>query len=174
MNKTLLAALNESERLLVDETERDALAGLDEDAAVALHTRVRRARDKYAGQYRRGASARVATKGARGAARPANRRAALKAEAFEDALARVSRRVSVLAAASARELRDERLAAARADRAAKPAARSGSTKKKVAATRRTAATGDRSKRSPASEKNRAGTKALGAKRQAKKDARGRS
>src|SRR6478609_5045492 len=100
MNKTLLAALNESERLLVDETERAALEALDEDAAVALHARIRRARDKYSGQYRRRASARVPAKGARGAARPANERAAIKAEAFEEALARVSRRVSVLAAAS--------------------------------------------------------------------------
>jgi hypothetical protein len=171
MNKTLLAALNDAERLLVDETERDALAALDEDAAVELHTRIRRARNKYSGQYRRAASARVAAKGARGKARPANERAALKAEAFEEALSRVSRRVAVLAHESATALKAERLAAARDARSAPTSARAAAGGTKVAATGRAAPKGDRSLRSPASEKNRAGTKALGAKRQAKRDSR---
>ena len=59
MKASLLAVLNDSERLLVAETESAALAPLDEDAVAALHDRVRRARNKYVGQYRRGASARV-------------------------------------------------------------------------------------------------------------------
>ena len=92
MNASLLAVLNDAERLLVAETERAELAALDEDAAISLETRIRRARNKYVGQYRRGASARVAEKGGRGMARPENKRAALKAEAFEEALSRVSRR----------------------------------------------------------------------------------
>jgi hypothetical protein len=50
---------------------------------LALHTRVRRARTKYVTQYRRAASARVADVGGRGMARPKNRRAADKAEAFK-------------------------------------------------------------------------------------------
>src|ERR1700743_1630510 len=114
MNASLLAILNDNERLLVAETERAALAALDEDAAIELEARIRRARNKYVGQYRRGASARVAEKRGRGKARPENQRPALKAEAFGEALSRVSRRVAVLARESAAELRAERLAAARA------------------------------------------------------------
>src|SRR5215472_9729589 len=114
MNKSLLAVLNDAERLLVDQTGRAELAALDEDAAIALEARIRRARNKYTGQYRRAASARVTEHGARGQARPENTRAAMKAEAFEEALSRVSSRVAALARQSAAELRAERLAAARA------------------------------------------------------------
>ena len=70
MNASLLAVLNDAERLLVAETGRAELAALDEDAAIELETRVRRARNKYVGQYRRGASAAVAEHGGRGKARP--------------------------------------------------------------------------------------------------------
>jgi len=82
MNKWLLAVLNATERLLVAQTERAELAALDEDAAIELETRIRRARNKYVGQYRRSASAAVAVHGGRGKARPENQRAAWKAEAF--------------------------------------------------------------------------------------------
>src|ERR1700749_2026745 len=114
MDASLLAVLNDAERLMVAETDRDSLTALDEDAAIELETRIRRARNKYVGQYRRAASARVADAGGRGTARPENPRAARKAEAFEEAPARVSRRVSVLARQSAAQLRAERLEAARA------------------------------------------------------------
>src|SRR5215469_16246571 len=114
MNASLLAVLNDAERLLVAETGRAELTALDEDAAIELETRVRRARNKYVSQYRRGASAAVAEHGGRGKARPENKRAAMKAEAFEEALSRVSGRVAVLARQSAAELRAERIAAARA------------------------------------------------------------
>src|SRR5262249_10613454 len=114
MNKSLLAALNDAERLLVGQTGRAELAALDEDAATGLEDRIRRARNKYVGQYRRAASAAVAEHGGRGKARPENTRAALKAEAFEEALSRVSGRVAALARQAAAELRAERLAAARA------------------------------------------------------------
>ena len=50
MEKRLLAALNDAERLLVAETEADALAALDEDQVAALHDRIRRARGKYVSQ----------------------------------------------------------------------------------------------------------------------------
>src|SRR5690349_22621471 len=98
MDAGLLAVLNEAERLLVAETEPGALAALDEDGTVELHTRVRRARGKYVGQYRRSAAARVPEQGGRGKARPKNTRARQKAEVFEEALARVSARLGVLAA----------------------------------------------------------------------------
>src|SRR6516164_5519446 len=114
MNKSLLAVLNDAERLLVAQTGRAELAALDEDAAIELEARIRRARNKYVGQYRRAASTAVAEHGGRGKARPENTRAAMKAEAFEEALSLVSRRVAALARQSAAELRAERLAAARA------------------------------------------------------------
>src|SRR5690242_2121373 len=53
MDRSLLAVLNQTERLLVAETEPAALVALDEDAALDLEARIRRARDKYDSQYRR-------------------------------------------------------------------------------------------------------------------------
>jgi len=173
MNASLLAVLNDAERLLVAQTGRAELAALDEDAAIELEARIRRARNKYVGQYRRTASAAVAEHGGRGKARPGNKRAAMKAEAFEEALSRVSRRVAALARQSAAELRAERLAAARAARqgqgpgtggAASPAGRKG-----PAVTGEP--TGDRALRSPATAKRRASTRAAGARQQAKRDSR---
>jgi hypothetical protein len=40
----MLNSLTEAEFLLIRETERDQLAGLDEDALVDLHSRLRRGR----------------------------------------------------------------------------------------------------------------------------------
>ena len=173
MNKSLLAALNDAERLLVGQTERAELAALDEDAAIELEDRIRRARNKYVGQYRRAASAAVGEHGGRGKARPENTRAALKAEAFEEALSRASGRVAALARRAAAELRAERIAAARAARqgqapgtrrsvpAAGPSGPGGSR----------APAGDPTLRSPALAKRRASTRAAGARQQAKRDSR---
>jgi hypothetical protein len=170
MNAGLMAVLTDNERLLVAETEPGELAGLDEDAAVALETRIRRTRDKYAGQYRRSAAARVPKQGGRGLARPQNQRAAMKAEAFEEALARVSRRVSVLARQAARELRAQRLAAARSGRStatprteAQPGLAKGVPRQGQA--------DDRSFRTPITKRRRASALASGARKQAKRDAR---
>lgn len=169
MNAGLMAVLTDNERLLVAETESAELAGLDEDEAVALESRVRRARNKYTGQYRRMAAARVPEQGGRGMARPQNRRAAMKAEAFEDALARVSRRVAVLARQAARELRGERLAAApRTTRSRGPAA---AERPSDASAPQQSQVQDRRFRTPVTEKQRASTMARGARRQAKRDSR---
>jgi len=173
MNASLLAVLNDAERLLVAETERAELAALDEDAAIDLEARIRRARNKYVGQYRRGASARVAEHGGRGTARPENLQAYMKAEAFEEALARVSRRVATLARQAAAALRAERLAAARAARHSRAP---GTGPADAAVGRKGPSvtaepTGDRALRSPRTEKQRAGTLAAGARRQAKRDSR---
>src|SRR6516164_9846506 len=164
MNASLLAVLNDADRLLVAETEPGQLATLDEDAAIELETRIRRARNKYVGQYRRGAAAAVAEKGGRGKARPENTRARMKAEAFEEALSRVSRQVSVLARQAAAELRAERLAAARAAKQGRgPAARVAAPATNGEGPRVTGEpTGDRALRSPRTEKQRAGTLAAGA------------
>jgi hypothetical protein len=173
MDASLTAVLSDAERLLVAETDRAALAALDEDAAIELEARIRRARNKYVGQYRRSASARVPERGGRGKARPENTRARTKAEAFERALAAVSRRVAVLARQSAAELRSDRLAAARA---AKQTDWPGSGQMVPRQRRRgpdaaPEPTGERALRNPASEKERAGTLATGARRQARRDSK---
>ena len=124
MTQALLNSLTEKERELIAETEPDALTGLDEDALLELHTRIRRARNKYTKLYRRQASAGVAEHGGRGFSYAKNQRNRDKAEVFELALARVSKRVEVVAKQAAAELRRERLAAARAGRGAGPASRS--------------------------------------------------
>ena len=105
--------LTNAEWQLVDETRRDNLAQLDEDALVVLHGRVRRARDKHVQLHRREVGAAVSRKGARGTASGAPRRSASKAEIFEGALARVSAALAKAARESAARLRAERLAAAR-------------------------------------------------------------
>ena len=169
MNKAQLHVLTDAEALLVLETEKAALAALDEDALVELHPRIRRARGKYVGQYRRGAAARVKGVGGRGKANPQNQRARDKAEIFEDALARVSSALAAAARASAAELKAERLEAARAakanPRAAAPAASGG---KAVAASSSRTKTGTPA---PATKKKNASTLASGARRQAKRDNR---
>lgn len=174
MNASLLAVLNDGERLLVAETEPAQLVALGEDEAVELQARIRRARNKYSGLYRRGASARVADKGGRGRARPANERAAMKAEAFEEALSRISRRVAVLARQAATRLRRERIEVARAAKHSKGPKADGPTP--LARAARTlpytaGRAGDRALRSPATEKRRASTQAAGARRRAKRDSR---
>jgi hypothetical protein len=172
MNASLLAVLNDAERLLVAQTEPAELAALDEDAAIEFETRIRRVRNKYVSQYRRGASARVAEEGGRGKARPENKRAAMKAEAFEEALARVSRRVAVLARQSAAMLRAERLEAARAAKQGRgPGTRKAAPAAGPGRTVTGEPTGDRALRSPASQVRRASTRAAGARLQAKRDSR---
>jgi hypothetical protein len=170
MNKTLLASLNQADRLLVAETEPAALALLDEDEVSALHTRVLRARNKAMGIYRREASQKVAAKGGRGKAGATNTLARTRVEAFEEALGRVSGRLAVLARQSAKQLREERLAAAAAAKAGAP-----STKPSAAGAKGRSVTqkktGDRSLRSPASERKRAGTQGANARWQSKRDSR---
>ncbi len=118
MNKTVLSSLTETERMLVADTERAAIADRSEDELLELHTRVRRARGKYVKNYRRGASARVESAGGRGKGYAQSSRDRGKAEVFEVALARVSREVAIRANQSAADLKAERLAAARQDSAA--------------------------------------------------------
>jgi hypothetical protein len=50
MNASLLAVLNDAERLLVAQTEPAELAALDEDAAIEFEGRIRRARAAKARQ----------------------------------------------------------------------------------------------------------------------------
>lgn len=165
MAQALLNSLTEKERGLIAETEPDALTELDEDALLELHGRIRRARNKYTKLYRRQASAGVAEHGGRGFSYAKNQRDRDKAEVFELALARVSKRVEVVAKRAAAELRAERLAGARATRRGGPAAQPGSAPD--------AAPDDRSRRRPVKTtgglKKDASTRALGARRQAARD-----
>ncbi len=154
-----------AERMLVHDTERDAIADLDEDELLALHTRIRRARTKYVKNYRRGASAKVSARGGRGFSYGKNQRDRDKAEVFELALARVSRQVGIRANQAAAELKSERLAAARTGSSG-PAADGGQDPK----------SGTTSGRRPATKttggiKKDASSRSMGAKRQAKRDAR---
>jgi hypothetical protein len=173
MDESLRAVLTEAERLMVDETDRDALDLLDEDGAIELETRIRRARNKYVGQYRRSASAAVTEHGGRGKARPKNARALAKAEAFERALSSVSHRVSVLASKSAAQLRTQRLAAAKgAKQDDWPGAGEQVPRQRRQGPEVTPEpAGERALRNPASEKQRAGIMAGGARQQAKRDSK---
>jgi len=58
VNLSITNSLTEAELALLRETERDRLAGLDEDALAELHDRIRRARTKYVNVYRRTGAAR--------------------------------------------------------------------------------------------------------------------
>ena len=179
MNKSQISLLSESELLLVRDTEPSALATFDEDEVGDLLLRVRRARNKYSTNYRRQSTKRVTDKRSRGAARGSSNKTAMKAEIFEDALARVSRRLSVLARESAKELRRERIEAARGTPPSGSAARGGGGSPTGARTPasavspRTAKTPKASKgtRSPAKTKQARSSQAAGARRQAKRDSR---
>jgi hypothetical protein len=172
MDAATRAALNTAENRLVAETEREALAALDEDAAIALEGRIRRARDKYVSIYRRDAAARVEEHGSRGVASPENAQNAQKAEAFERSLAQVSQRVAVLARQSAAALRAERLEMARAGRqqdwpgSGEMVPRQG---RRQGPDAPAAPAGERALRNPNTEKGRAETLAGGARKQVKRD-----
>jgi hypothetical protein len=113
MNKATWAMLNECEKALLRQVEASSLAALDEDELIDVHTRVRRARNKYATLYRRRAGAQVRKDSDRAKAHAQHARTALKAEAFEVALASVSRVLAKAARARAAALRAERLETAR-------------------------------------------------------------
>lgn len=165
MNKAVLNSMTDAERRLVAETESAAITALDEDELLELHTRVRRARSKYVKNYRRSAGARVGARSSRGTAYAENQRQRDKAEVFELSLARVSRQVGKVAAQAAAELKAERLAAARGDAA--PATRSSTSSKATAkpSTKRAAT------KTTGGVKKDASSRAQGARRQAKRDAR---
>jgi hypothetical protein len=112
MNKATWAMLNEGEKALLRQADGASLARLDEDELIDLHTRVRRARTKYATLYRRRASSQVKADAGRAKAHAQHARTAAKAEAFEDVLARVSLALGKAARVRAAALRAERLESA--------------------------------------------------------------
>jgi hypothetical protein len=161
----LLGSLTEVELALVRETEPERLVTLDEDALIALHTRVRRARNKYVKAYRRRAADRVEEAGGRGKAHAQNARRRAKAEVFEGLLATVSKQLAVLAQASADAYETERL---KAD-PPQPAPRQKAPKQK--ARKVTPQLTDRRPQSAELRKRSASTRATNARRQARKDKR---
>ncbi|WP_051551470.1 hypothetical protein [Nocardioides sp. URHA0020] len=157
--------MSDAERGLVADTERDAIADLTEDELLELHTRIRRTRSKYAKNYRRAASSNVKQAGGRGKGFAQNSRDRDKAEVFELALARVSRQVAVRANEAARELKDERLAAARQGSTGPDS--TASTPAGAAPTGR----GRQTRKTTGGLKKDASSQSAGARRQAKRDAR---
>lgn len=164
MDKAILRTLDEPTRALIAATKPAELRKLDENALVDLHTRVRRQRNKYTKLYRRRSSAQVGKTGSRGLARPKHPRAAAKAELYEDAMSRVSEALAKVARESAARLRVERRHHAAASAQPRPrtdgprfVARKGSVRPKA--------------RTPISRKRHASTRAMGARRQARRDRR---
>lgn len=104
-----LRVLKRPERALLQEIEPGRLAKLDEDALLALHKRVRRARKKYVTRYRRAAAEKVGKAGGRGVARGKSVTARHRASVFEDALSRVSAELARSAHVQAESLRSELL-----------------------------------------------------------------
>jgi hypothetical protein len=165
MNQALLNSLTDAERLFLADTEKDALSGLDEDQVLDLHARTRRMRDKYVKNYRRAAGAAVPARGGRGFSYERNQRDRGKAEIFETALARVSRRLGTLASQWAAELKRERLDAARAEG-------SGPATTAAARTPRPPTSRPRGvKKTTGGVKKDASSRAMGRRRQVKRDTR---
>jgi hypothetical protein len=161
MPKATPGSLTEKERSLLAETRRDRLASLGEDELLDLLARVRRARGKFVQQHRREVATHIESTASRGAASAPPRRSASKAEVFEEALARVSSAVAAAARRAAADLKAERLGTAakpgRPAPAHKPAADAASTPGPAPR--------------PGSRKAVASTRAEGARRQAKRDAK---
>lgn len=165
MNKALLNSLTKTEQRFLAATSRTALEALDEDEVLDLHGRARRMRDKYVTTYRRNAAAAVQSAGGRGASYEENQRDREKAETFETSLARVSRRVGVLAARAAADLRHERIEAARETSAQPPTPPTPTPPAQPESLPRGA------KKTTGGVKKDASSRSMGARRQAKRDAR---
>ncbi|GAB3817370.1 hypothetical protein GCM10028820_18210 [Tessaracoccus terricola] len=159
-----LWVLKKSELDLMREIEPKRLAKLDEEELLALHKRVRRARNKHLKNYRRSGAERVATAGGRGAAAPKGAKARLRAAWFEEALSIVSGRLAFVAHEAAEELKAERLTQAGKKRGSGPdvSAKSGGKKGKGRARRHEKKAGGKNRDAASSAKGR--------KRQAKRDA----
>ena len=167
MNDALWAMLNETEQALLRQVEPAELDGLDEDALADLHDRIRRARTKYSKLYRRRARAQVDRDATRAGAHAQHARTAAKAEAFEDALARVSRSLARAAKASADELKAERLAAARSVRGTPARGGRGT----AGSGKVGSATGKAKRRTPISKRSSAADRAATKRTQAARDGR---
>lgn len=174
MDAKTRSMLSDSEQALLRETNKTALAKLDEDALIDLHTRVRRARTKYVKLHRRRGASQVRKDRSRTRADASVSRTAVKAEAFEEALGRVSGRLASVAADAAEALKNERLAAAAKVKstgkssAAKSSKGSGGSRAKKPAS--SAAKRSRTRR-PIDEKRNASARSSKKRAQARRDAK---
>lgn len=89
--------LTPQESTLIGESHPQALTRMDEKSLKDLQSRLRQAREKNFSLLRREGAARVEAEGARGCAQPANEKRGEKVEIFDEALVRVSERLSVIA-----------------------------------------------------------------------------
>ncbi|MFC0674701.1 hypothetical protein [Brachybacterium hainanense] len=160
-----LKILKDSERDLLREVEPARMKKLDEDELIDLHQRIRRARTKHTTNYRRAAAKNVEKKGGRGAAYPRGSKARHRAEAFEEALSRVSARLAKVSHRESERLKGERLAQAQSGRGTGPKA------PKVPGTGKAAGTGRARQhvKTTGGTKRDAASSAKGRARQAKKD-----
>ncbi|MFJ4014728.1 hypothetical protein [Microbacterium sp. NPDC090014] len=160
-----LWVLKDKERDLIRELEPERLAELDEDGLLALHKRVRRARNKHTTNYRRGAAERVEQAGGRGAAAAGSDKARGRAYVFEEALSIISAELARVAHEQAEELKDESLARAREGRWSGPGSEAPFDEGAGAGRMR------EHQQTTGGVKRDASSRAQGARRQAKRDSR---
>lgn len=160
-----LWVLKDKERDLIRELEPDRLAELDEDGLLALHKRVRRARNKHTTNYRRGAAERVHQAGGRGVAAAGSDKARGRAYVFEEALSIISAELARVAHEEAEALKDERLARAREGKWSGPGSEAPFDEGPSAGRMR------EHQQTTGGVKRDASTRAQGARRQAKRDSR---
>jgi hypothetical protein len=161
-----LWVLKSDELDLIRELEDSRLALLDEDGLLALHKRIRRARNKHTTNYRRKAASEVSEVGGRGAAASKSDKARARAYVFEEALSIISAELARVAHDAAEALKDERLERAAAGRSTGPDSPG------VESTPISNAGRPRShQQTTGSMKRDASSQAQGAKRQAKRDGR---
>ncbi|WP_091227797.1 hypothetical protein [Microbacterium sp. 3J1] len=160
-----LWVLKDKERDLIRELESERLAELDEDGLLALHKRIRRARNKHTTNYRRGAAERVEQAGGRGAAAAGSDKARGRAYVFEEALSLISAELARVAHEAAEALKDERLARAREGKWSGPASDAPLDEGMSTGRMR------EHQQTTGGVKRDASTRAQGARRQAKRDSR---
>jgi len=170
MDAKTRAMLNDSEQELLRETTKAKLVKLDEDALIELHSRVRRARSKYVKLHRRQGAGQVQKDRSRTRAAGTASRSAVKAEAFEEALGRVSARLAKVASDAAETLKQERLAAAARAKGKGRAERSTGRSKKAGAKASGKPKRARSRR-PIEEKRNASGRGTKRRVQARRDAK---
>ncbi|NOJ61459.1 hypothetical protein [Arthrobacter sp. 260] len=151
---------------LIRELEPERLAALDEDGLLALHKRIRRARNKYTTNYRRKAAGKVVESGGRGKASKRSDKARARAYVFEEALSLVSAELTTVAHVAAEELKLERLERARKGKSAGPQSAPDSAPAVDGPGRARS-----HQRTTGGVKRDASSRSLGARRQAKRDSR---
>jgi hypothetical protein len=172
VSPTELSLFSEKEQTVLVATESARIAKMSEDELGDLLMLVRRARNKYSTLHRRQAATSIEAAGKRSAASSSNTRTLRKAEIFEDALARVSASLASAARASRDELKKERLAAARGEKAAAPVKNSAKSSAPAKSTgkARTVRTGKGSGgKGQVTERRVGATRATNARAQAKRD-----